>query len=163
MACGPPKATTMAGMVMKGPMPHIWDMLMAVACVTPIRRRRCGGCETSMTTSPFTSQTSVLPPGTACTQHIATTRATSRAWAVRHARAGGYDSAEVGRLCVFTQVKARWHHRECSALAPDRTHVADSRRAAGSGGRDAHAPTPGPDAGHPEMTPHRPVTTRSMP
>src|SRR3954467_12026225 len=47
-----------------------------------------------MTTSPFTSQTSVLPPGTACTQHIPTTRATSRAWAVRHARAGVHDSAE---------------------------------------------------------------------
>ena len=30
-ACGPPKATTIAGMVMNGPMPHICDMLMAVA------------------------------------------------------------------------------------------------------------------------------------
>ncbi len=39
-ACGPPKATTIAGMVMNGPMPHICDMLMAVAWVTPIRRRR---------------------------------------------------------------------------------------------------------------------------
>src|SRR4051812_6248085 len=42
MACGPPKTTTMAGIVMNGPMPHICDMLMAVACRTPIRRRRCG-------------------------------------------------------------------------------------------------------------------------
>src|SRR3954469_5722644 len=32
----------MAGIVMNGPMPHICDMLMAVACRTPIRRRRCG-------------------------------------------------------------------------------------------------------------------------
>src|SRR5260370_14889635 len=30
-ACGPPKAATMRGMVMNGPMPHIWVMLMAIA------------------------------------------------------------------------------------------------------------------------------------
>src|SRR5258708_4201782 len=31
IACGPPKATTMRGMVMNGPMPHIWVMLIAMA------------------------------------------------------------------------------------------------------------------------------------
>src|SRR5258706_6324419 len=31
IACGPPKAATMRGMVMNGPMPHIWVMLIAIA------------------------------------------------------------------------------------------------------------------------------------
>ncbi len=38
IACGPPKATTMTGMVMKGPTPTIWLMLMAVAWKRPMRR-----------------------------------------------------------------------------------------------------------------------------
>ena len=38
MACGPPMVATINGMVMKGPIPHIWVMLMAVPEKTPIDR-----------------------------------------------------------------------------------------------------------------------------
>lgn len=42
MACGPPRVTTIAGMVTNGPMPHIWVMLMAVAWSGPIFRSSPG-------------------------------------------------------------------------------------------------------------------------
>src|ERR1700679_3288748 len=38
IACGPPIAATMMGMVMNGPMPHIWVMLIAVPENTPMER-----------------------------------------------------------------------------------------------------------------------------
>src|SRR5262245_61110533 len=45
IASGPPIVATMAGIVTNGPMPHIWVMLIAVACTGPILRSNegCGG------------------------------------------------------------------------------------------------------------------------
>jgi hypothetical protein len=37
-ACGPPIVATMMGMVMNGPMPHIWVMLIAVPENRPMER-----------------------------------------------------------------------------------------------------------------------------
>src|SRR4029078_2262086 len=42
MASGPPIAATMAGIVTNGPMPHIWVMLIAVACSGPMLRSSAG-------------------------------------------------------------------------------------------------------------------------
>ena len=40
MACGPPSADMRIGIVMKGPIPIMFDMLRAVACSRPKRRER---------------------------------------------------------------------------------------------------------------------------
>src|SRR4051794_25927601 len=42
IASGPPMVATMAGIVTNGPMPHIWVMLIAVACSGPIWRSSDG-------------------------------------------------------------------------------------------------------------------------
>src|SRR4051812_36069652 len=42
IASGPPIVATMAGIVTNGPMPHIWVMLIAVACSGPIWRSSAG-------------------------------------------------------------------------------------------------------------------------
>lgn len=52
IACGPPIVATMAGIVTNGPIPHIWVMLIAVACSGPILRSRAGCGETAAPESP---------------------------------------------------------------------------------------------------------------
>ena len=49
IAWGPPIVATMIGIVMNGPIPHIWVMLTAVAGNSPIARRKpdSGVCSSS--------------------------------------------------------------------------------------------------------------------
>ena len=48
MACGPPMAPTISGMVMNGPTPIMSIMFSAVALLTPIPRMRAGEEEASL-------------------------------------------------------------------------------------------------------------------
>ena len=52
IASGPPIVATMAGIVTNGPMPHIWVMLIAVACSGPILRSSAGCGDTAAPDAP---------------------------------------------------------------------------------------------------------------